>query len=109
MKLVNRNQYQTLAITSLQYEDENFPSKSWHNLKPPVLEVEKEAIQAVTDLFEKRPIWSRYGITCSLDPKYHKVIKKALPHVAYTFQSGAWRDTWVRYGLDPRKDPKCYM
>ncbi|KAL9544406.1 hypothetical protein MBANPS3_007643 [Mucor bainieri] len=109
IKMINRNQYQSLEITSIQYEDENVPSKSWHSLKPPLHDLEKEAIQVVTDLFKERPIWTRYAITCKLDAKYHKLVKKTLPHVAYTFQNGAWRDTWVRYGLDPRKDPKYFI
>ncbi|CAO3650424.1 unnamed protein product [Mucor fragilis] len=109
IKLLNRHQYQTLEITSIQYEDENVPSKSWHNLKPPVSDLDKEAVQALADLFEERPICSRYAIMCKLDVKYHKLMKRMLPHVAYTFQNGAWRDCWVKYGLDPRKDPKYYI
>ncbi|KAK4511326.1 uncharacterized protein ATC70_012541 [Mucor velutinosus] len=109
IKLINRNKYQALETTSIQYEDENVPSKSWHNLKPPVADLEIEAIQATKDLFEERPIWSRFAIKNKLDVKYHKLIKKALAHVAYTFQNGAWRDAWIKYGLDPRKDPKYYI
>lgn len=27
--------------------------------------------------------------------------------VAYFYNSGPWRMTWVRFGFDPRKDPKA--
>ncbi|CAO0790251.1 unnamed protein product [Mucor circinelloides] len=109
IKLLNRSKYQTVQVTAIQYEDENAPSKSWHNLKPPATDLEKEAIQAIADLFKDRPIWSRFAVKSNLDFKYHKLIKRALVHTAYTFQNGAWRDTWVKYGLDPRKDQKYYI
>ena len=34
---------------------------------------------------------------------------KYLPAVAYRFSGGPWRNLWIRYGYDPRKDDTSRM
>lgn len=40
-------------------------------------------------------------------PQYSdSVFKEATQWVGYSFRAGPWRDSLVKYGVDPRKDPK---
>lgn len=107
--MLNRSKGHVHQVTGITYEDENIPSKSWHNLREPATELEREAIEAVAELFEDRPIWSRFALRHNLDNKFHKNLTNALAHSAYTFHNGPWRDCWVKYGLDPRKDQQYHM
>lgn len=34
------------------------------------------------------------------------LFKEATQYVGFSFKSGPWRDALVKYGVDPRKDPK---
>ncbi len=70
---------------------------------------------------DERPIWTRRGMWNRLAAKFEAIedpkkgalgprsgalIKHCLPFVGYQFKGGPWRDAMVRYGVDPRSDPK---
>lgn len=38
--------------------------------------------------------------------EYVYIIKQAFQYVGYMFRSGPWRDAIVKFGIDPRSDPK---
>lgn len=57
----------------------------------------------VRALFQRRPLWSKnalHAIT-KISPERLKFI---LPTLAYYFTTGPWRNQWVRFGYDPRKE-----
>ena len=56
-------------------------------------------------LFQERPIYSKSAIR-SISKVPLIQLKCLLPCVAYYFINGPWRSLWVRFGYDPRKDPK---
>lgn len=64
-----------------------------------------EVAQLIRDLFDGRPIvtrifaatWTRLG---------YVELARLLPVASYCFSDGPWRNCWVRYGVDPRKDPQ---
>ncbi|XP_076066865.1 general transcription factor IIIC subunit l(2)37Cd [Oratosquilla oratoria] len=58
--------------------------------------------------FEKRPIWSKNALRVRLSYNKDK-LKYLLPTVSYYFHTGPWRNLWVRFGYDPRKDPKAWI
>ena len=58
-------------------------------------------------MFEEKPVWSRTALAAHLPSVKLHVISAALPVVAYYFVSGPWRSTWVRFGYDPRTDPRA--
>ena len=67
----------------------------------------RDYVQKARNLFEERPIWTRRALFNMIpDPQWDSIAKMVLPHVAYEFRSGPWRDSLVRFGVDPRKDPK---
>ncbi|KAK6354735.1 tau 95 subunit of transcription factor TFIIIC [Orbilia brochopaga] len=63
-----------------------------------------ECIHALEELFLQRPIWTRRGLMNSIPSVMWKNLKFAYPYVAYYWRSGPWRDTYVRFGVDPRTD-----
>lgn len=81
-------------------------------------------VQAIKLCMEERPVWTRRSIInriCDLeyDPKHpekrippslsQQIVKNAIQYAGYQFKGGPWRDAVVRYGYDPRKDPKSRM
>jgi general transcription factor 3C polypeptide 5 (transcription factor C subunit 1) len=87
--------------------------------KPPkglrAIEKQSEALQQcvknLLELLETRPAVTR-RVACNLvDWGNEALFKEATQYVGYSFKSGPFRDTLVKYGLDPRADPKyrCYQ
>ena len=69
------------------------------------VDVPKGAVEEISNLFQnQRPVWNRTALLNSMTPEYAKYIKQLLPRVAYLIPRGGFKDTWVRYGFDPRKD-----
>ncbi|CAH0602929.1 unnamed protein product [Chrysodeixis includens] len=65
-----------------------------------------EEIEVIKKLFVDRPIWSLNLI------RYHTKIriislKVIMPCLALYMKTGPWRSMWVKFGYDPRKDPKA--
>ncbi|XP_072422108.1 general transcription factor 3C polypeptide 5 [Chiloscyllium punctatum] len=67
---------------------------------------DRRAEEELKRLFEIRPIWSRNAVKSNIDIHPDK-LKLLLPFVAYYMLTGPWRSLWVRFGYDPRKDPKA--
>ncbi len=67
----------------------------------------KRQQEEVRRRFEECPIWSKNALlaqcggTSAVPPLHLKFI---LPTLAYYFTTGPWRNQWVRFGYDPRKD-----
>jgi general transcription factor 3C polypeptide 5 (transcription factor C subunit 1) len=65
------------------------------------------------EFFEKRPIWYKYILIhefaeTAKELGYEKrAVIKFLPAVGYRIGSGVWRQLWIRYGYDPRKNPEA--
>lgn len=69
----------------------------------------EEAVNAIRELLEKRPLITR-RVAMNYIPQYSdSVFKEATQWVGYSFRAGPWRDSLVKYGVDPRKDPKYRM
>lgn len=68
----------------------------------------QETVAALQVLFEERPVWSRRALLNCLPSSLSafNVVRFCLGYVSYAIRSGPWRDTLVRLGVDPRKDPK---
>ena len=65
------------------------------------------AIVALKQVLEDRPIISKRAAT-SITKGQHglSTIMRTVPHLGYLINGGPWRDAIVKYGVDPRKDPK---
>ncbi|KAI1819161.1 hypothetical protein F4861DRAFT_528025 [Xylaria intraflava] len=64
-------------------------------------------IQQLRDAMEKRPVWTRRAIVNQVRGTYtESILKVALQLMGYQFRGGPFRDAIVKYGIDPRYDPK---
>ncbi|KAI9860933.1 MAG: tau 95 subunit of transcription factor TFIIIC [Trichoglossum hirsutum] len=67
----------------------------------------QDTISQLTKLMEERPLWTRRALLNHFtNPDYQYTLKHSIQYVGYMFRSGPWRDTIVRFGVDPRSDPK---
>jgi hypothetical protein len=68
----------------------------------------KEKLEILRTQFALRPIWCRLALHNTTSIPYSE-LTNLLGHVSYTVHLGAFRDLWVRLGVDPRKDPSLYI
>ncbi|KAK3685608.1 RNA polymerase III transcription factor IIIC subunit-domain-containing protein [Podospora appendiculata] len=57
-------------------------------------------------IWTRRSMWNRLGSKFASLPKSGSLVRHCLQYAGYQFKGGPWRDALVRYGLDPRSDPK---
>ncbi|KAG4305554.1 hypothetical protein PORY_001110 [Pneumocystis oryctolagi] len=108
-RLINKSKAPKIWSISVPWETKTVPLEP--HVKLP--NVPEQNIQNILDLlkilFEERPIWTRRAILYKVnekDPGMCMYLKYALAYVAYHWRSGPWRDTYVKYGVDPRTDQK---
>ncbi|KAI1079322.1 hypothetical protein F5B20DRAFT_173557 [Whalleya microplaca] len=69
--------------------------------------VPDDLMKQLHEAMEERPIWTRRAILNRIHGDYtESLLKVAIQLVGYQFRGGPWRDAVVKYGLDPRSDPK---
>ncbi|KAJ3154164.1 tau 95 subunit of transcription factor TFIIIC [Geranomyces michiganensis] len=105
MKLINRYRRQKFAATQFSGTGGTVPAR-------PSPAASSEGVsaagkQAMRTLFNTRPVWTRLALINSLPAAYRGDLKVLLPLYAYSMTAGPWRDTWIRYGYDPRLDPEA--
>ncbi|XP_037083418.1 general transcription factor 3C polypeptide 5-like [Pollicipes pollicipes] len=64
-------------------------------------------LSQLKQLFEERPVMSRALIYFRMGGTKDR-LKYLLPLAAYYFNTGPWRNMWVRLGYDPRTDPHAW-
>lgn len=64
------------------------------------------AIEELQKLLEVRPLVTKRVALNAMPPVSDTIFKEATQYVGYSFKAGPWRDSLIRYGVDPRKDPK---
>lgn len=77
-------------------------------LEPPEIHEESsmpDLVAALRSVLTDRPILS-WNAAAALTGASKKSIAIALPHVGYLVTDGPWSATMIKYGVDPREDPK---
>ncbi|KAK8047669.1 transcription factor tau subunit sfc4 [Apiospora saccharicola] len=70
-------------------------------------QVPQELVDKVRAAMDERPIWTRRALANRVGPlAVDTHLKIAIATVGYQFKGGPWRDAVVKYGVDPREDPK---
>uniref|UniRef100_A0A0B6YA37 Transcription factor IIIC subunit 5 HTH domain-containing protein n=1 Tax=Arion vulgaris TaxID=1028688 RepID=A0A0B6YA37_9EUPU len=59
-----------------------------------------DGLNALKQLFEQRPLWSKVGIFGHLDKIHHTYLKYLLPVVSYYYLNGPWKNLWCKFGPD---------
>ncbi|KAI4599835.1 tau 95 subunit of transcription factor TFIIIC [Pestalotiopsis sp. 9143b] len=70
-------------------------------------QVPKDLLERMRAALDERPIWTRRALITRVAPYYSdNSLKIAVQLVGYQFKGGPWRDAVIKYGVDPRSDPK---
>jgi len=104
LKLINRSKKTKLIIATVDLSDPNcnIPTKPPAAVTAHSKYISSNYVNEIAELFNKRPIWSRIALVNNLSEDSVKRIKQLLPLVSYTVVHGAFRDCWIKYGVDPR-------
>ena len=108
--LMNTQQAAKIFTQRIQYNTEKIPLDVDPNTvdlstQEPVLQ---KIVKRIQELMKNRPIWTRRALINVLESR-DSIVKQATQYVGYMFTSGPWRDTIIKYGLDPRTDPSCRL
>jgi len=97
----NAMRIQTLFIQGSQ------PMPSPREMPPIEDEIMSNLISELQRLLNQRPVWTRRAIINQIkDFPGIWLIKPALQYVGYQFRTGPFRDAFIKFGVDPRTDPK---
>lgn len=66
----------------------------------------EKCLVILNDLFEKRPIWVKRHIDGIIEKDIHHTLKIGLALLSYRFTMGPWRNTYIRFAVDPRSSPE---
>ncbi|KAK3057628.1 tau 95 subunit of transcription factor TFIIIC [Extremus antarcticus] len=76
---------------------------------PPRADIEtvvKDILFELETALAKRPIYTRKAYVQLLRGHRETNIRRAFPYLAFYLSEGPWRNTVIKYGVDPRTDPK---
>ncbi|KAJ5992164.1 RNA polymerase III transcription factor subunit [Penicillium sp. IBT 35674x] len=110
-RIITENVQQATKIRThlVGHDVPEVPSKPQESL-PPIETLDitlRRVIEFVTELFEKRPIWTRRAIRNFLHSDEQRyLLRLAIPYVGYIFRAGPWRDGIIKLGVDPRTSPE---
>ncbi|KAJ8523431.1 hypothetical protein ONZ45_g22 [Pleurotus djamor] len=107
-RLINRMRWKGWGPASIMFADEKIPEKPPQSVEAMRSQVDNALFKKLQDFFSARPIWTRQALMNQLSSNEARELvnsKVLLPLVCYVFQDGPYRDTLVRFGYDPRKDP----
>ena len=62
----------------------------------------EECLAILEKLFQKRPIWIKRHIDGLIPKRIHHTLRVALALMSYRFVMGPWRNTYIKFGVDPR-------
>ncbi|CEP61569.1 transcription factor TFIIIC subunit TFC1 LALA0_S03e05798g [Lachancea lanzarotensis] len=89
--------YQKAKVTGV-YPGSKKDSKFYEKLE--------KCIAILQEAFTRRPIWVKRHIDGLIPQDLHGTLKIALSLVSYRFTKGPWRNTYIRFGIDPRSSPE---
>jgi general transcription factor 3C polypeptide 5 (transcription factor C subunit 1) len=93
----------------IDHEDTEYPSRANRHL--PKVEymdtiVSNTIVPKLKAKLDARPIITRLVYWALLKGHRDTNIRRSLPYVSFYLDKGPWRNTIVKLGVDPRKDPK---
>ncbi|CAE6433972.1 unnamed protein product [Rhizoctonia solani] len=98
----------SLAPAAVSWDSETVPTSPPQQILDAKPQTKPHLLTKLKQLFEERPVWSRIALINQFPALEGREIQNTKAHiglVAYTFSDGAWRDTLLKFGYDPRKDP----
>lgn len=107
-KYLNVHKPPQIFSVTISMRDLNTPTSPSPDL-PPVSSlhsVTRKIIEQGKVIFEERPICTRRAFKNQLNFRPQAFyVREAIQYLGYLFRGGPWRDTIIRWGVDPRSDP----
>ncbi|KAK7061544.1 RNA polymerase III transcription factor IIIC subunit-domain-containing protein [Favolaschia claudopus] len=107
-RLINKMRWKGYGPISVTFTDRQIPDKPAQNIQDVRNQVSDVLYNKLIETFAERPVWTRGALFNQFTAVESRDIlnsKPLLPSVCYVFHDGPWRDTLVRFGYDPRKEP----
>ncbi|KAG8738635.1 tau 95 subunit of transcription factor TFIIIC [Ceratobasidium sp. 428] len=102
----------SMAPAAISWENEKVPTEPPKHILDAKAQAKPYLLAKLRELFEQRPVWSRIALVNQFPALEGREIQNTKVHIAlvsYTFSDGAWRDTLLRLGYDPRQDPQARL
>ncbi|KAH8830172.1 RNA polymerase III transcription factor IIIC subunit-domain-containing protein [Flagelloscypha sp. PMI_526] len=109
-RLVNKMRFKGYSAASISFLDVTIPTGPPPSIETERSKVNQDLLSRLQELLEERPAWTRQALLAQFEGKQAREIsysKPLLPLVSWVFHDGPWRDTLIRFGYDPRTDPKA--
>ncbi|KAG9015025.1 tau 95 subunit of transcription factor TFIIIC [Tulasnella sp. JGI-2019a] len=110
-RMINKTRFKGFGTLSIAFHDPGpVPTGLTDYMAVSETSVNQALLQRVRELFEKRPIWARNALFAQFSLTERREIfhsKILIPLASYGFSDGPFRDTYIRFGYDPRKDPEA--
>jgi general transcription factor 3C polypeptide 5 (transcription factor C subunit 1) len=110
-KVVNTSMRGAAPGYFIRYND--FPAPLQPRMPPDETDPHVKAVMGeLKAAMEDRPAWTRRSMFNRLSsavsslPKSGNIIKHCIQYAGYQFRGGPWRDSLVKYGVDPRISPE---
>ncbi len=102
-----------VASAGFVIRQDEYPVPMGPNRQPDLDHSETRKVMAEFDrAMDERPVWTRRSIINRIsrsegaDKLSASTVRRCIAFAGYQFKGGPFRDALVRYGLDPRLDPK---
>ncbi|KAG8723705.1 tau 95 subunit of transcription factor TFIIIC [Ceratobasidium sp. 395] len=87
----------SMAPAAISWENEKVPTEPPKHILDAKAQAKPHLLAKLRELFGQRPVWSRIALVNQFPALEGREIQN----------DGAWRDTLLRLGYDPRKDPQA--
>ncbi|KAJ7368086.1 RNA polymerase III transcription factor IIIC subunit-domain-containing protein [Mycena albidolilacea] len=107
-RLINKMRWKGYGPISITFTERQIPDKPSQNILEVRNQISDILFDKLTRVFSERPVWTRGALFNQFTAVESRDIlnsKPLLPMVCYVFSDGPWRDTLIRFGYDPRKNP----
>ncbi|KAG8891122.1 tau 95 subunit of transcription factor TFIIIC [Tulasnella sp. 332] len=110
-RMINKTRFKGFGTLSIAFHDPGpVPSGLTEHMLTAEASVNTALLKRVRELFDTRPIWARNALFAQFSFTERREIfhsKILIPLASYGFSDGPFRDTYIRFGYDPRKNPEA--
>ncbi|KAJ2743564.1 tau 95 subunit of transcription factor TFIIIC [Coemansia sp. BCRC 34301] len=94
----------------VSYDSSSVPTHPTPNALAAIKELPQELLQRARDILADMPVVSRNAMDVLIpaDERQGCRLVTVMCSMAYVMQTGSWRNCWIRFGYDPRKDKEAY-
>ncbi|KAG8953739.1 tau 95 subunit of transcription factor TFIIIC [Tulasnella sp. 424] len=112
-RLINKTRFKGFGTLAIDFHDPGeVPSGPNDHMNSLIPTVSMDLLRRVREQFDIRPIWARVALLNQFSLTDRREIfhsKMIIPLVSYAFNDGPFRDMYIRFGYDPRKDPDARL